>query len=168
MFEVPQEVFDTYKLAMDAMINTNFGITCTLIYPATQSVCTNCLFDSINGKSSNVYNGTGPISFSGTLCPYCNGDGFTASEITEDIKLRCYFTPKSWIKISGVDVKVPDGAMQTIGHMVDLPKCRRASYLVANTSNPEFGNYRYKMFSEALPHGFKRQDYFIAMWSRMP
>jgi hypothetical protein len=166
MFEIPQEVFDTYELAVDAMIDTNFGVSCRLLYPAELTVCTNCLYDSINGRSTNIYNGTGPIPFSGTTCPYCDGNGSTESQETEDIMLRCYFTPKNWIKFE-LPAKIPSGSMQTIGHIADLPKCRRCVYMIANVNQDAYLNSRYRLFGEPQFHGFKKKDYFVAYWTRL-
>ena len=166
MFEVPQLVFDTYKQAVDAMIDFNFGVRCTIYYPEEPIKCINCNYDSLNNRSSNQYNGTGPIAFSNSICPYCNGDGVTKQSNTEDIMLRCYFSPKQWIKIP-VSVNIADAALQTYGHIADLPKCRRALYLVANTDEGNFIDYRFQMFGEPSLHGFKKNQYFVCYWSRI-
>lgn len=166
MFEIPQSVFDTYNEAVNAMIDTNFGIPCLLRYPATLIKCTNCNFNSMTGKSSNIYNGTGPIPFTDGFCPYCNGAGSTDNEHTELIKLRCYFTPKHWIKL-GMDIKVPDGAIQTIGHIADLPKCRQCNFMTANSSQTALGDYRYRLWGEPVYHGFQNKNFFIAFWERV-
>ncbi len=174
MFIIPQLVFDTYNKAVDAMIDSNFGVSCKIYYPAEKTICSNCEFNPLIGKSANIYKAAGPIPFTDGFCPYCNGDGYTDSVQTEDIMLRCYFTPKHWIKIAldtkvndnNINYKYPAGAMQTIGHLADLPKCKRANYIVVNTEVDGYINPSYGLISEPVFHGFKKNKYFIAMWER--
>lgn len=169
MFVIPQLVFDTYNNAVDAMIDSNFGVNCRLYYPAEKTICSNCEFNPIIGRSANIYKAGGPISFTDGFCPFCNGDGYTDDSRTEDIMLRCYFTPKHWIKIindSKTDMKYPDGAMQTIGHLSDLQKCRRANYITVNTNVAGYINSSYGLIGEPVLHGFQRNKFFIAMWER--
>jgi hypothetical protein len=165
MFEVPQTVFDTYNAAVSAMIDSNFGIECTILYPPIKTNCTNCFVDNMTGRSTGIYNGTGPIPFNGMFCPYCNGAGGVSTTEQDIIKLRCYFTPKSWIKIH-TDITVPDGSIQTIGHIEDVLKVRRANYLLVNTLVDDYGQYKYRLNGEVQFHGFQRNKFFIAMWAR--
>lgn len=166
MFEIPQIVFDTYNAAVDAMIDVNFGISCNLIFPSEQQPCPNCSQDTMTGKSANQYNGTGPQPFQDSLCPYCNGDGFLSIPVLRSIKLRCYFTPKHWLKMP-IDVKIPEGAMQTFGYLSDLPDCQRAEHMTVNTQEGNFGRYRYQMYGEPVYHGFQKNRYFMCFWTRI-
>lgn len=167
MFSIPQQIFDTYNEAMDMMIDNGFGIQCTLHYPAIPVPCSNCLPNSMTGKSANIYNGTGPIPFSNTMCPYCNGEGFSQSAATEIINMRCYFAAKNFIKLP-VDLKSPQGvSMQSIGHLADMQKCRRAVYIQANTGEGEYGTYKFRLSGEPQFHGFQRNKYFVANWVRV-
>lgn len=167
MFQIPQVLFDTYNQAMDVMIDNGFGIQCTIHYPTERVQCANCLPEPATGKSANIYNGTGPIPFQDTFCPYCNGEGFSNNEATENIMMRCYFTAKNFIKL-GVDLKSPQGAtMQSIGHLRDMQNCRRAAYIQVNTAEGEYGTYKYRLAAEPQFHGFQRNKYFIANWTRV-
>lgn len=163
--EIPDEVFDTYFDTVDDFIDSNFGVTCRLTYPAKKTVCTNCIYDPLLKKSSGIYKSGGPISFSNGVCPYCNGVGFSESADTDTLKLRVYYEKKHWIRLP-VTAELPDGSVQTIGHMADLPKILRCNNIVFNTDIEGNVEYKYKLSGEPMPHGFKRRKYFIAMWIR--
>ena len=164
-FIIHSDVFDAYYDAVDAMIDSNFGVDCTLIYPADKTVCSNCHFNSVTKSSSNQYKSGGPIPFEGGICPYCSGQGYVLSESTETIKLRCYFDKKSWMKI-GVNMNVKDGSVVTYGHAVDMPKCIRSAFMTANIQQAGYGLNRYELSGQPMLHGFKRDKYFIAIWNR--
>lgn len=164
-YKLPSQVFSTYKSVVDAMISDNFGVNCQIQYPSEKTVCTNCVFNSFTGKSSNIYKAGGPIQFTNGICPYCNGDGYTDSTVTEIIKLRCYYEVKHWIKLP-VNFNYPAGTVQTIGFIKDLEKCKRANYIILNSDKNDRFNSSYRLLSEPVPHGFGRDKYFIAMWER--
>ncbi len=164
-FIIPDSVFEVYYNAVDAMIDSNFGIDCTVRYPEQRTVCSNCHFNSVTNSSSNQYKSGGPIPFEDGICPYCTGVGYVGSTETEDIKLRCYFEKKEWIKL-GVELNVKDGGMVTYGHIVDMPKCSRASYIDVATGERGYGQRRFKLAGEPILHGFKRNKYFIAVWNK--
>lgn len=164
-FIIPQEVFDKYNEAVDAMIDSNFGVECTLYYPAVKSICPNCVFNPMTNSSSNKYKAGGPISFDGEICPYCDGVGYTQEEETDTIKLRCYFDRKSWLKLP-VELKVPQTSLITYGHLSDMPKCQRANYIRTNTAQDLYGGSRYRLSGTPVIHGFKKNKYFIAGWEK--
>ena len=100
------------------------------------------------------------------LCPYCNGDGFLSAQNRRTIMLRCYFNSKHWLKLP-IDIKIPEGSMQTYGHLEDLPDCQRAEHLTVNTPEGSFGRYRYQMLGEPVFHGLRRNKYFLCFWTRI-
>lgn len=166
MFEIPSHVFDTYNDAVDAMIDVNFGVNCIVQYPAEKTICSNCEFNPNIGKSANIYKSGGTIPFTDGLCPYCNGDGYTDSLSSDTIKLRCYYTSKNWVKLN-VDFKVPSGSVQVIGHMSDILKIRRANYIILNSNETNHLTGSYRLLGEPVPHGFKKNKFFIAFLERL-
>lgn len=163
---IPNDIFNLYYETVDDMTTSNFGVPCTLNYPEQRVICTNCVFDSLNQVSSNVYNGTGPISFTSGLCPYCNGIGFTSSVVTESVYLRVYFDKKSFAKLS-VPINIADGSVVTIGRMEDLPKILRCSSVVFNTNISGNIEYQYALTGEPILHGLRKSRFFIAIWHRV-
>lgn len=162
---IPQSVFDTYYETVDELTNVDFGVTCTLLYPLKKTDCQNCIFDPFLGTSSNKYQSGGPIPFTNGLCPYCNGEGYTAVIPTEDIKMRVYYDKKSWVKMP-VPITVPDGSVQSIGHMTDLPKILMCTEMRLHKTIEGQGTFTYILAGEPVPHGFKKNKYFIAIWAR--
>lgn len=163
--EIPQELFDLYYKTCDDFIDLNFGVSCILFYGPNRDICPNCNYNPITKRSSNTYKSGGPIPFQDSICPYCDGVGFTEDEATETIKLRVYFTPKHWVKIN-MPLNINDSSIQIIGHIVDMPKIRNAKKIRVCAEQSGYMNFDYILAGEPVLHGFKRNKYFIAMLNR--
>ena len=165
---IPQSSFDaliaTYHENCVAMIDNYFGVNCKLTFGTTKSVCINCNFNPITKKSSNTYKTGGPIVFDGSICPYCDGEGYTSLETTENIKLRVYPNRKNWLKIA-IPATVKENSIQTIGHLRDMSKCRTAKYITANTDVSGHVVYNFQLAGEPIIHGLDKK-FFIAFWNR--
>ncbi len=77
----------TFTNAIDALLeDTALTVPCRLIYGNTNpTVCANCIFDPLTGRSSSIYLAGGPIPFAnGQICPWCHGEGVKTVEATED------------------------------------------------------------------------------------
>lgn len=166
MVDIPDEVFDAYNEFADDFIQSNFGVTCRLIYPARRIICVNCVFDPVGGKSSNKYKHGGPAPFHFGRCPTCGGDGYKEQTNFKDIKLRIYHDPKNWIKVADA-VAVPDGSVQIIGMLSDLPEFNKADQIVVNQEQSQYHHWRFSHATEAFAHGFKRNRYFTAFLTRV-
>lgn len=143
-----------YEEVANEMI-AKFGCTCEVFYPPIKSDCDNCIFVSLgNTAGSNVYNGTGPISFTFGNCPVCEGRGYKDIEATTDsIKLRFYTNKKDWRKI-GQSIVIPEAEAMVIGHIADLPKLLRMNKIKVNTDVVNYRTYFFVLASEPMPHGF--------------
>lgn len=161
---IPDNVFDAYNEGVQAMM-TAFAVNCTLEYPPTKTECPNCYINPITGRSSNIYKSGGPESFTDSICPYCDGAGYAETIITEDIKLRCYYSKKEWQKI-GLDLRVKAGGVVTYGYIADMAKCLRANKIIMNTDISGYGLQYYVLDGNPIPHGFKHNKYFIAIWTK--
>lgn len=153
-FRIPAELIDTHEWMADSLIDDVPGINCLLIYPNKQEECDNCILDHATGRSSGIFKTGGPISFANfQICPRCNGDGHYSSPITSIIRLRVYWEAKSFIDI-GAKIANPDGVVMLIGYMEDLPELERADKI-------QIQEYIYTRQGEAVPHGLRRDRYFI-------
>ena len=86
---IPSGVFDVYNEAV-----LLFTRTATLVYPEKREQCPNCYMNTMGtrNKSVSVYRPGGPYPFDrGMPCPYCNGKGHKAVEVSDDITLRIYW-----------------------------------------------------------------------------
>jgi hypothetical protein len=164
---IPSDVFKTYNEAVKL-----FTRTAVLVYPEKREECPNCYMDTLSGRGRSVslYKPGGPIQFSrGMPCPYCNGDGYKATEITENIEARIYWDKKFWVDI-GIPINVPDGSIQTISYMTDLPKINKANYLIPHYDGIEkYDEMRFQKSGSSYPQGFKQNEtrYVVTFWSRM-
>ena len=165
-FSIPSDIFDLYEEVCNELIdNDNIGKACTLYYQPNITECPNCNFDSFTGKSANTYKTGGPLVFSQSLCPWCNGEGTKEVEVTDSIRLRLYWSKKDWTKL-GLNVTLADGDLMTIGYIADLPKCYQAIYMRIITSQSHYGHWDFVLAAEPFPHGFGKDKYFTAFWKR--
>ena len=163
---IPSGAFDKYNEGADAMIGS-FGVACQLVYPEKRTRCSNCITNTMGGRSSSFYRTGGPISFPrGMPCPWCNGKGYFSSESTEDITLRLYWRTKDWIDV-GFQVDVPANYVQTIGYIKDLPKINKAKQLITNKDIKGYETFRFNRAGEGYPHGFKQNRYIINFWEKV-
>jgi len=165
---IPSGVFTTYNEAVDL-----FTRTATLVYPEKKEQCPNCYLDTMGTRtrSVSVFRTGGPYPFErGMPCPYCGGKGYKALEASEDVEIRIYYDRKSWVAI-GIPLEIPDGSLQTICQMTDLPKIEKCKYMIPKYDGIE--NYdtsaRYQRSGPSYPQGFKQNPtkYAVTFWNRM-
>jgi len=165
-FTIPDSVIDAHEWVSDAFIDS-LGKTCILVYPPKITECPNCYYDPRSGRSSGVYRSGGPVSFANnTTCPWCGGEGRSSDNVTEDIKLRIYWTPKEWQNI-GVPIDAADEMAQIIGYMSDLPKVEKATEIILNKDVQGIKQYRCQREGEAVPWGFRQTRYFVQFVKRI-
>tara|TARA_Y100000296_G_scaffold19091_1_gene22813 strand:- start:91 stop:603 length:513 start_codon:yes stop_codon:yes gene_type:complete len=164
---IPSSVFTTYN---DAVLL--FTRTGTLVYPEKREDCPNCIMDTLGtrNRSMSIYQPGGPYPFErGMPCPYCNGKGYKATETTEDITLRVYWNRKYWVDI-GIAVDIPDGSIQTISYMTDLPKINKAKFLIPKYDGIEqYEQMKFQRLGSSYPQGFKQNEtkYVVTFWGRV-
>ena len=166
---ITPELKALYKTFIDELLrNNSLSLPCKLIYDASGiTPCTNCLIDPISGKSSNVYVQGGPLPFaSGQICPYCRGIGGIYAEATETLDLLVIFDYNYWV---GFDSKVhrPDGMVQTISKLADLPKINSCNKIIIDTNLTNYTEAYFQRNSEPQPAGFGESSYFFTMWKKI-
>lgn len=159
-FDIPSGIFDEHEWVCDEFIDGEIGRECQINYPPKPTQCDNCKLDPSTGRSSNIYNGTGPISFTNhSTCPRCGGIGRLQLPMTDTVRLRVYWDPRSWIKV-GISLAAPDSSCMTIGYMSDLPKLEKMTSILINVDVSPVRRYEMQRVGVAVPHGFQRR-YFI-------
>jgi hypothetical protein len=151
-----------YNYQID-MILSNNGLTvpCILDYGISKkNLCSNCIFDSLTNKSSNMYQSGGPIPFDiGRICPYCNGIGYYGENSRQDeIYMAVIYDHKSWIKIND-NIKITDGSIQTICKSEYLAKIQSVNNLIINE------NF-YKLDGKPSYGGLDSMRYIISIWTK--
>jgi hypothetical protein len=165
-FNIPSDIIDLHEWVSDELIDGEIGSVCTLNFPPKKEACDNCLFDSNTNSSSNIYKTGGPIPFQKYgLCPRCQGSGYLEMPKTEDVRLRVYWDKSTW-KALGINVLDPDTTCVVIGYMDDLAKLEKANTILLNSNIANIRKYLCTRNGEALPHGFRRNRYFIQAMKR--
>lgn len=164
-FSIPNQIFTDYQEVVDELIlNDNIGKNCQLSYPELRVDCPNCIYDSVQKKSSNRYQSGGPIPFSSGVCPYCRGVGIIATPQVEVIRLRVYWTKKDFRKLGAVDI--PDGDVMVIGFMSDMAKLQKSTELLILSDSVAVLNRKFEVGVEVFPWGFGKNKYFVAHLKR--
>ena len=156
---VPQSVFDKYFDVIDSTFNI-FGVTCQLV--------------SIEKVEKIVYNPNNNIPDRNTINDHRRGGGdrnrgtvtIVETEVLTDIKLKVYWDAKQWIGVTK-DMVVPDGTIQTIGLMTDLPDVLKAKELIVHKDIKDYKEMRFQRQGEHIPMGLKQDRYFACFWKRV-
>jgi len=159
---VPQSVFDKYFEVIDSTFDI-FGVTCQLV--------------SIEKKEKIVYNPDNNLPDVNTINDHRRGGGdrdrgtvtIVETEVLTDIKLKVYWDKKQWTGITDA-IQIPDGSIQTISYMTDLPKINKANYLIPHYDGIEkYDEMRFQKSGSSYPQGFKQNEtrYVVTFWSRM-
>ena len=156
--------------AITALITSEEStIPCRITYGTTRFTdCENCKYDSIRGRSSNIYEPGGPYPFTdGQICSLCFGQGKVQLDpTTEAIELVVIFEPKDWINVGRVSTA--DGRIQTISLLsTTMAKLKRASSIVVGTDVESAERYKYERISEPTPCGFGSTSFVSVMWKKI-
>jgi len=155
--------------------------TCTIVYGDTKFTdCENCIFDVINGRSSNRYQSGGPIPFTnGTTCPYCQGNGRIGTESTESVELGIIWDYKNFMSLGGggssfgnnkeqlFNLQSVEGMIQTYSKLDDtLPQLRRAKKLII--AEKETGmRQTFERAGEFQMGGLGDLNFVVGTWRRI-
>lgn len=160
---IPSDIFNIYNEAVDNI----WAKPVTFVYPEIREECPNCHFNGY--KSNGVYKAGGPYPFdNGSLCPYCNGDGYKMTETTETTTARIYYNKKDWTDI-GIPVNIANASAQIVFKMTDLPKVQKAKYIIPEyyTGIEAYQNQYLVRVGEYYPQGFTQNPikYVITFWT---
>jgi len=160
---------DTFDNAINAMLESDaLTLPCQLNFGVTKyESCDNCLYDPIGKKSSNRFLSGAPVPFrSGQQCPLCDGTGKRSVLTTENIDLIVLWQYKDWIDI-GVNIHSPEGMVQTISKIADLPKIKKAKSAIFDTSIQNYAKHEFIRSGEPTPAGLGRDSFIVTIWERV-
>jgi len=168
MVSIPSGIWTKYQEYADFMLtDENFSQIATITYPEKQQACANCVSNPMgSGRGMvNRYRHGGPMPFNFGRCPMCGGSGYKALNATDTLRLRAFWRPADWRRLSVTVVK-PESSVVVIGYMGDLPKMKKADTITLLSSHTHYQSWVYQLSGEILPHGFTRGDYFTAVLER--
>jgi hypothetical protein len=156
---VPESVFNKYYDVIDSTFDI-FGVNCQLV--------------SINKVEEIIYTPNNNIPEKNSINAHrVRGGDYEREqkiikevEILTDIKLKVYWDMKQWTNIVG-NIQIPDGSIQTIGFMTDLPQVLRAKALIVHKNIKDYKELRFERFGEHTPMGLRQNRYFSCLWRRV-
>lgn len=168
IFTLTDDIKSTIASALDDLIS-ELGKDCRLVYPPRMTSCVNCVWDPVGKKSSNYYLHGGPVPFSNTSCPMCNGVGKRAEEVSDVVKFLCAIEPKHFFKpVKHLDIQLPYSIIQTKGFLSDMPRVRRASHMVFQVAIEGLLNKRFRLLDDPVDvSNIIQNRYFVATWEQI-
>lgn len=163
---------DNFKKIFEDAIDTilschGLSTECELLYDSSNNVlCTNCVYDPINRRSSNIYNGTGPCDFpEGSTCPVCLGQGQISYTEKERIHLALIVDSKSWLNWGSISVQIPNLAAQTISDITTMNQIMSCTSMkIVGLEKYDIGYYLKAGHPEPL--GLSNKKYILTNWVR--
>ena len=141
---------------------------CRIIKKSKWVTCENCVINMSTGKSSNVYNGTGSISFTSGKCPFCNGEGRFSTRDTSTLYLMPLYDWKDWIGWNGTNAQTAaaDGMIQTLSLYSTITDIKQAVEVVIDTDIEKYVQQLYQRESEPTPCGLGSASFLHTMWKK--
>jgi len=157
-----------FNSAISSLLDIDsLAVPCTIKYVNPKgSFCTNCVFDSLMNRSSNIYNDTGPIYFVNSICPVCNGKGLLFNDITENVVLAVIFDSKYFINWDSKNINVPAGTAQTLCSINLMSKIRNANSVVFNSNLSVYAQNEYIRMGEPTPCGLGDHVFITTLWQK--
>jgi hypothetical protein len=156
---VPESVFDKYYDVIDSTFDI-FGVICQL-------VSINKVEELVVDPDNNVPEKNSINAHRVRGGDYERGHKIVKEvEVLKDIKLKVYWDARQWIGVGG-NIQVPDGSIQTIGFMKDLPLVLNAKSLIVHKNIKEYKELRFERMGEHTPMGLRQDRYFACMWRRV-
>lgn len=156
---IPESLFDKYYDVIDSTFDI-FGVKCELV--------------SINKVEEIIYNPNNNIPNRNSINSHRTGGGthdrgtktIKEVEIKTEIKLKVYWEPKQWIGVNQ-SIVVPDGSIQTLGFMKDLPEVLKSKQLIVHQGIKDYKEMRFERMGDFIPVGLRQDRYFACMWKRV-
>ena len=149
--------------------NTALTVPCKINYKSTKvEDCPNCVYDSMNRRSSNIYqqNPPGPISFTHGICPYCNGVGVLKLNSQETIYLMPIWNSKDWYNLTQSSVNLADISVQTVSKIDTYAKLKRATSIIIDTNLEKYGLPEFIRVADPEICGLASSTHIITSWKR--
>lgn len=159
-----------YNTAINSLIGQDgLAVPCKVIYNSSkQAICSNCIFDPISQRSSNMYNNTGPAPFAPMgICPVCNGYGIIDLTPEETVYLAILFDSKYWLNWDSKSINITNNMAQSISNISLLPKLQNAKEIIIDTTIAGYGHRRYSRVNDPEPCGLGHNNYIITMWQKI-
>lgn len=146
-------IYDEYFEEFNKVVSDHLEIDIKLFYPPVFEACPNCITETFGGevKSLGIYNGSGPLPFSDTICPYCDGNGKKSIESFEIIRARAYTKNKDNMNDF---VNIPNAELMIITNLNNLNKLKNAAYISPQDGMQNHEFYQFINIKSSIKTGF--------------
>lgn len=147
-------IYDEYFTEFNKLVSEHLEVDIIIYYPPVVEACPNCLTESFGGevRSLGIYNGTGPLPFQDTVCPYCDGNGKKSIESSEAIKGRIYAQDDSNTKEF---LAAPNAEFTIITDINNLNKLKNAAYISPQDGMHNHEFYQFINVKSSILNSFK-------------
>ncbi len=172
IFSLDDSIKATIQDALDDLLvngaEGGLGKTCLLVYPPRYIRCENCVLDPNSGRSVGRWRHGGPMPFSASRCPMCQGEGRKAEEVSEEMTLLCNWDARKFVTpIPNVQLRAPYSLVETKGYLKDLPKLIKCDHMVFQIPVSPIVRQRFKLVGEPSDRSnIIQARYFVAVWER--
>lgn len=154
---------------IDSLLEENaLTLNCRLIYGGSAiTVCPNCVYDPLSGKSSNRYKSGGPVNFpNGQPCPVCTGIGRISTDTDEELSLMVIYNSLDWIKMSGNSKTAQTGESFTLtfSKLSTYSQIKQAKEIIIDTAIETTVVNRYVRVGLPEIYGFGASSYVLTKW----
>ncbi len=168
---ITPELKITYDNAINALLeDTALTRPCRIEFGVTKvTECSNCIIDTINRCSANVYKVGGAIPFdTGSICPACNGQGLLNTAQTTSFNMAIIWN-ENRAKFIDLGYKIDKATTyaQTICTADKFPSLVKAKTVILDTTLEGFGLQKYERVGDPTPFTFGYQTYIFTLWSRV-
>lgn len=161
--QISPELIKIYQSRIDALVN-QLGKSVVLEFEPVVTPCDNCMYDSMQNRSTGVYKTGGPTPFPrGQKCPRCKGKGVFESRETRCIKALIKWNPRDYDS-GGVDVATPQAVVRTKCLLSDAALISRASTAIVNAEAQDLMRMRVRRLRGPIPVGLREDRYAITFW----
>ncbi len=162
---ISTELKQTYNNAIDALLETTALVrTCKFTFDSTESVCNNCIVDTLKKTSTGYYKSGGSIPFTnGQICPNCNGAGLILNENEVSLNLAIIYDMKMLLKF-GKSTQYPQGSLLLVSKISTLDTIKQAKGMITDTGLDNSMRLKYKLLEAPTPVGFGASDYLFSIW----
>jgi hypothetical protein len=168
---ITSEMKTLYTNMIDALLEaTALTLNCRLIYGGTKlTICPNCVYDPMSGKSSNRYKTGGPVSFpKGQQCPVCAGVGSIPTDTDEELSLMVIYDSLEWQKMGGNNRTAQTGKEYTLtfSKLNTYTQLKQAKEIIIDTTTEETVVNRFVRVGLPEIYGFGASSYVMVKWER--
>lgn len=148
------EITGLVRDGIDTMIE-ELGRPCKIYIEGIKQQCPNCNFDQIQGRSSGIYNGTGPKPFSSPPCPVCKGTGYDPTTnyqtVIKTFSIKRNLKQQELVAAGITDI--PQDVIRIKGYVSDVPPLLQMKYMIIDYLNTDFIEEKCVKLSNPSPTG---------------